>query len=152
MSAPARPAREAPAPGGDAELPRLARAFERCTLPQAEWTHRAHLLMGLWYAARLPGSEALEAMRTGILRLNAVHGVITSPSGGYHETITRAYMRLIGRFVAEDRGPGDWAARAERLLAHHGERDHLLRYYSRDRLMSAEARFGWVEPDLAPLP
>ena len=36
-------------------------------------------------------------------------------------------------------------------MAMAAERDHLLRYYSRERLMSPEARFGWVEPDLQPL-
>ena len=95
---------------------------------------------------------ALDAMRAGILRLNAAHGVVTTPSGGYHETITRAYMRLIGRFVMEDGGTDGWSARAARLLREHGAKDHLLLYYTRDRLMSAEARFGWVEPDLRPLP
>ena len=134
------------------ELPRLAAAFERGTLAQAEWTHRAHLLMGLWYASRLPAEAALDAMRAGILRLNAAHGVLTTPTGGYHETITRAYMRLIGRFVAEDGGTEGWSARAARLFGDHGARDHLLLYYTRERLMSAEARAGWVEPDLRPLP
>jgi hypothetical protein len=140
------------APAAVDELPGLADAFEGGTLPAARWTHRAHLLMGLWYATRLPAAEALVAMRDGILRLNEVHGVVTTPSRGYHETITRAYMRLIGHFVTADHGRGGWNARAGRLLARHGEKDHLLRYYSRDRLMSPEARFGWVEPDLRPLP
>jgi hypothetical protein len=27
----------------------------------------------------------------------------------------------------------------------------LLKFYSRERLESAEARLGWAEPDLAPL-
>jgi hypothetical protein len=139
-------------PGAEHEVPRLAAAFEAGTLPKAEWTHRAHLLVGLWYSTHLAPVDALEVVRSGIQRLNAIHGVATTPTGGYHETITRAYMRLIGRFVATERGGGDWAGCAARLLARHGERDHLLRYYSRERLMSAEARFGWVEPDLTPLP
>lgn len=138
--------------GAGDTLPQLAAAFESCTLSAAQWTHQAHLMVGLWYASRLPAEAALDAMRTGILRLNSVHGLVTTPTRGYHETITRAYMRLIGRFVTEDGGEDDWDARAERLLARHGERDHLLRYYSRDRLMSPEARFGWVAPDLHPLP
>lgn len=151
------PAAPSPGPGaaaeaGDGEVPRLAAAFELRTLSAAEWTHRAHLLVGLWYASRLPAAEALEAMRTGILRLNEAHGVVTTPTRGYHETITRAYMRIIVGFVAERGRPGDWGTLAADLLARHGERDHLLRHYSRDRLMSPEARFGWVEPDLEPLP
>jgi hypothetical protein len=136
----------------EAELSALAAAFESCSLSKAEWSHRAHLLVGMWYAGRLPADAALDAMRTGLRRLNASHGAPTTPAGGYHETITRAYMRLISRFVREDVKEDGWAARSERLLARHGERDHLLHYYSRERLMSPEARRGWVEPDLRPLP
>ena len=139
-------------PGSEDEVPRLAEAFATVALPKDAWTHRAHLLVALWYATGLPADRALEAVRQGIQRLNAAHGVLTTPSGGYHETITRAYMRLVVRFAEETRGEPSWAVRAERLMARHGERDHLLRHYSRERIFSPEARFGWVEPDLLPLP
>jgi hypothetical protein len=152
VTAPASPAEPLALPGSEEEVPRLAEAFATVALPKAEWTHRAHLLVALWYATGLPADQALDAVRQGIQRLNAAHGVVTTQTGGYHETITRAYMRLIARFVREQQGEPSWAARAERLMARHGERDHLLRHYTRERLYSAEARFGWVEPDLAPLP
>ena len=139
-------------PGSDDEVPRLAAEFENGTLPQAAWTHRAHLLVALWYSSHLEPEEALAAMRYGILRLNGVHGVETTPTRGYHETITRAYMRLVRGFVASEGSREPWARRAAKLMERHGERDHLLRYYSRERLMSQEARFGWVEPDVGRLP
>ena len=133
-----------------AELPRLIARFEDCTLPKEAWTHRAHLAVGLWYASRLPYDEALVAMREGILRLNAVHGVPTTPARGYHETITRFYMRLLCDYVAweEGRPTGEWEERVRVLLARYGDRELPLRHYTRERLMSSEARFGWVEPDL----
>lgn len=139
-------------PGSEDEVPRLAEAFATQTLPKPDWTHRAHLLVALWYATGLPADQALEAVRQGIQRLNAAHGVVSTPTHGYHETITRAYMRLIVRFVREASPGESWASRAERLMARHGERDHLLRHYTRNRLFSAEARAGWIEPDLVPLP
>jgi hypothetical protein len=33
-----------------------------------------------------------------------------------------------------------------------GGKDWLFTHWSRERLMSVEARRGWVEPDLMPLP
>ena len=33
----------------DAEIESLVRAFEECTLPAAEWTHREHMTIALWY-------------------------------------------------------------------------------------------------------
>ncbi|MGH7581319.1 MAG: hypothetical protein ACREM9_14150, partial [Gemmatimonadales bacterium] len=115
--------------------------------------HSAHLAVALWYAARLPFEEALVAMRDGIQEVNSAHGVVTTPAGGYHETITRFYMRVICGYVAheEEEAGGDWAVRVNRLLRRYGAEDLPLRHYSRGRLMSPEARFGWVEPDLLPL-
>jgi hypothetical protein len=137
----------------DAPVPRLVSRFEDCTLPKEEWTHQAHLTVGLWYASRLPFPEALVAMREGILRLNVAHDVPTTPTRGYHETITRFYMGLLCRYAAheEPRPSAEWGERVRALLARYGDRELPLRHYSKERLMSPEARFGWVEPDLRPL-
>ena len=125
--------------------------FEDATLPQAEWTHRAHLTVALWYATHHEPGEALDRVRAGILRLNAAHGVPTTPTRGYHETITRFWMHTISRHVAREGRTGDWAVRANQFVTRWGNRDLPLRHYSEARLMSPEARAGWVEPDLAPL-
>jgi hypothetical protein len=139
--------------GHSEEVLRLVARFEDATLPKAEWTHQAHLTVALWYASRLPFEEALVVVRERIRRINAAHGVATTPTGGYHETITRFYVMVICGYVAEEAGEAgtDWAARANRLLARYGSRDLPLRHYTKDLLMSAEARFGWVEPDLRPI-
>jgi hypothetical protein len=145
---------ELPGFGHAGEVLRLVERFEDGTLPKPEWTHTAHLAVGLWYASRLPHGDALNVVRRGIHALNEAHGVVTTPAGGYHETITRVYMRVISAYIANEEGdvPGDWSVRVNRLLARHGARDLPLRYYTRERLMSADARFGWLEPDVAPLP
>jgi hypothetical protein len=47
------------------------------------------------------------------------------------------------------------AATFDDFARRHGwllEKDALLEFYSRERLMSDEARARWVEPDLLPLP
>jgi hypothetical protein len=133
------------------EVVELIRQFEACTLPRGRWNHRAHLTVALWYATHLEADDALDAVRRGILRLNEACGVVSTPTSGYHETITRFYMWVVGAFVKTER-QGDWAARANRLIARYGEKDLPLRHYSKDRLMSPTARTRWVEPDLVPLP
>ncbi len=79
--------------------------------------------------------DALDAVRRGIHRLNEACGVVSTPTSGYHETITRFYMRVVGNFV-ETEAEGDWATRANRLIERYGEKDLPLRHYSKDRLMS----------------
>lgn len=135
----------------EAEVLDLVREFEACTLPKARWDHRAHLTVALWYATRLEPGEALETVRRNIHRLNAACGVVSTPTSGYHETITRFYMRVVRHFV-EQEPEGDWATRANRLFERYGERKLPLRHYTEGRLMSPAARAEWVEPDLLALP
>lgn len=131
-----------------AEIEALVDAFERCTLPKAEWTHREHLTVALWYLLRHSPAEATLLIRSGIQRYN----LSTSNPTGYHETITLAWIAVITRFLAERERGADIARLTQELLEECGEKLYLLRYYSCDLLMSPAARQGWVEPDAMPLP
>jgi hypothetical protein len=135
----------------DAELEHLVRRFTERTLPKPEWTHAAHLAVGLWHVCRYGRDEALARLRTAISRLNESHGTVNSATGGYHETVTRAYVQLLAAYAA--RQPDRTVAqRVTALLADPlADRKALLRFYSRARLESSEARLDWVDPDLAPL-
>lgn len=133
-------------------LDALAAAFIDGTLPRAAWTHEAHLRVGLWHCWRFAPDEALALLRTRIRALNVRHGVANTETAGYHETITRVYVAVIADFLAHADPRRGIDALADELLARHADRLLPLRYYSRERLFSADARLGWVPPDLAPLP
>jgi len=140
----------------DEDLEALVSGFENCTLPRARWTHRAHLGVGLVYCDRMPAPVALALLRERIRRYNVASGGENSATAGYHETITRFYVYIVRRFIAEERE--EWssaeatlAERANRLYLRYGDRDLPRRYYSEARLFSVEARASWVEPDLRPL-
>lgn len=134
-----------------AVLDDLAQRFTALTLPKPEWTHAGHLAVGLWHASRYRRDGALAKLRAGIRRLNESHGVANTATGGYHETVTRAYAELLAAF-AERHADLTPAACFEQLLAGPlASRKALLKLYTRERLESTEARLGWVEPDLAPL-
>jgi hypothetical protein len=134
------------------EVTDLVARFTDGTLPASEWTHRAHLTVALWYATHHPTADALSLMREGILRLNQAHGVPNTPARGYHETITRFYMHVVQQHLRLEPVDDDWADRANRVYQRLGARDLPLRHYSEARLKSAEARAGWVEPDLRQMP
>lgn len=152
MSSPA-PLSPALAPYGHPDdVLRLVAAFGAVRCPKWPGLTKPISPWGSGTASTLTPDAALDAIREGILRLNHAHGVASTPTSGYHETITRGYMRLIGRFVCEAGREGEWDERANRLLERLGAREVLLFYYSSDRLMSPAARAGWVEPDLSPLP
>ncbi len=131
----------------NSEIESLIGAFEACTLPASEWTHEKHLIVALWYLIRQPREEATCRIREGIQRYNLSKGNAT----GYHETITLAWIAVIANFLAARDRQQPIDDLAEDLLAACDARDYLLRFYSRDRLFSPEARHHWVEPDLQPL-
>ena len=138
-------------PAASTEIAELVAAFERCELPRAAWTHRAHLLTALWYLVHYGPDEGGELVRTGIKRFNAANGVAQTPDSGYHETVTCFYLWVVARHL-RDAAPGaSFADLATALVAAWGDKNRPLEYYSRARLFSWEARTGWVEPDLKAL-
>ena len=133
------------------EVLKLVREFEACTLPRAEWTHQAHLVVALWYLVRYEEALATQLIREGIKRYNHAYGVEMTRTGGYHETITLFYVRVIRRFLSAANSDCTLAALANSLVNVYGDKHLPLEYYSRERLMSWEARTGWLEPDVKPL-
>jgi hypothetical protein len=139
-------------PPSSAALEELVARFRARTLPHVEWTHQAHLCVAAWHVDRLGAAQALVWLREGIRRLNDAHGTPNSPTRGYHETVTVAYVQLIAAFLAA-RPPEPFATRAAALLASPlAHKEVLLGYYTRERLFSPDARAAWLPPDLQPLP
>lgn len=128
------------------------REFIALELPKSEWTHQAHLRVGLWHVLRYPEAAALELLRARISAYNQATGVANTAESGYHETITRFYLHVIGVFVRSAPAGRPIDELAQALIGQWGDKNLPLRHYSPHRLFSAEARRSWMEPDLAPLP
>jgi len=137
----------------DAAVDRVGGGFLARTLPKAEWTHEAHLATTAYLALRHPEID-LDSELPGLIRAyNESVGGVNDDSQGYHDTITRAYLRGVRLFLDQ----GDTALPVHELvneLLHSpmGKRDWPLRFWSKDRLMSVEARRAWIAPDLAAMP
>lgn len=130
------------------ELEDLQQRFAAQALTAAEWTHAAHLRVGAWHVFHLGPIAGLDQLRAGIRRLNQAHGTPETPTRGYHETITRAFVELLAIFLAGFPAGTPLKQRVAALLRSPlAERDALLAFYDRARLMSPEARAGWIEPD-----
>jgi hypothetical protein len=78
---------------------------------------------------------------------------VNSDTEGYHDTITRAFLAGVRLFLSEaDPTEPLHDLVNELLLSPMGRRDWPLRFYSPARLLSVDARRGFIEPDLAALP
>ncbi len=132
------------------EIQSLVTMFEDTTLPKAEWTHAAHLTVACWYLICHPEAEATLRIRDGIRKYNNAQGIVTTRENGYHETMTLFWIRMIHVYLAKTTLECPIVHLVNEMIALYSNKKLPFEYYSRDRLMSWEARANWVEPDLKP--
>lgn len=131
------------------EIDTLLHAFQECSLPRGEWTHEAHLTVALWYFLFSESeSEAIDRIRNGIKRYNSVNGIESTPNSGYHETLTLFWAQTVREYLADEGRNRSIVDLANGLIAEYADRTLPLSHYTREHLMSWEARNNWVEPDL----
>jgi len=137
----------------EADIIRIGEGLFARTLPRTEWTHAAHFAAALWLMRYRPELDAAATMPGLIRAYNESVGRVNDDTGGYHETITLASLRA-ARGVLDAYPPEMPVHRIVNALMWSSLADPnwLLEYWSRDRLMSVEARRQWVEPDLKSLP
>ncbi|MDJ0973333.1 MAG: hypothetical protein QNJ98_02585 [Planctomycetota bacterium] len=129
----------------------LVAGFEDTTLPLAAWNHRAHLTVAWTYLERHGLDDATGRMRDGIRRYNQAHDLPDELDRGYHETLTQAWLRVLDG-VRRIHGAGDSATAFLEAQPYLLNRLLLRLYYSREQMMSWEAKRTYVPPDLAPFP
>lgn len=125
--------------------------FEACRWPLDQWHHQQHIKLAYLYLRRYPLAEAVERIRSAIKAHNAAHQVPESPTSGYHETMTQAWLRLVYLTLCEY-GPAETADSFYEQHPELSQKKVLRLFYSRERFMSPQAKVEFVEPDLAPLP
>ena len=150
--------RTSAAPAVDAELSfrsaeeytAFVKQFIARTLPKPRWTHRAHLVTGLWHLLHHCPEESLNLLRERIRAYNVAVGGENTDTAGYHETLTQFYITMISQWLASQDGlRADWPALVRRLLESRLVDKNLpLEFYSKALLFSVEARRNGVEPDL----
>jgi hypothetical protein len=119
--------------------------FEQCRLPSGQWKHGDHLRLGWCYVRCFGPTEAEERIARSLRAYTASLGA----EDKYHETVTRAWLRLI--VLAHSVMP--LGSTFEVFVNEHAwllDRKRLNVFYSAERLESG--RNIWIEPDLRSLP
>jgi hypothetical protein len=137
----------------DAAIRRIGEGLLARALPRVDWTHEAHLAATTWLLMERPDVD-VDADIAGIISaFNESVGGVNDDAHGYHDTITRVFLAGVRLHLADRPAGESLTETVNALLASPmGRRDWPLRFYSEARLMSVEARRGFVEPDLVPLP
>jgi len=133
----------------DASIVAIGEGLLSATLPREAWTHEAHLAACTWLVRDRTDIDIHRELPSIIAAYNVSVGGVNDDTQGYHETITQVYIAGVKAHLAEavnDR-PLYEAVNAL-LLSERGKRDWPLRFYTRELLLSAQARRAFVEPDL----
>lgn len=127
------------------EILAVVRSFEDATIGRDEWKHAEHLLVALYYVDSFGLEEGTRKMREGILNLlSKGFNVDLEKEMPYHETITVFWMRTVYGFsIINSEMP---LAKKAGLMIETFDKDLPLRFYSKERLFSDEARARFVEP------
>lgn len=135
--------KEQPTGDGDATF---LQALESCALPNGQFRHRDHLRAAWLYVNRDGVPQAIEAMDKTIRHFAAHHG----QHDKYHKTLTAAWVQLVAFHAACHPATtfDEFAAANPQLL----DTQLPMRFYTKERLFSREARRQWVEPDRRAFP
>ena len=137
----------------DHEIKRISEGLLARTLPRPDWTHEAHLAATTYLLLRRPDVDVDKQLPDIIRGYNESVGGVNSDSEGYHDTITRVFLHGVRLFLAEaDAAEPLHELVNQLLLSPMGQRDWPLRFYSRERLFSVEARREWIPADQGSLP
>ncbi|MEO7651372.1 MAG: hypothetical protein ABIZ80_12980 [Bryobacteraceae bacterium] len=136
--------------GMASSLAGLVAAFEAGTLPKSEFTHSAHLSVACWYLSRLEEAAAIDRLREGIRHYNECVGTPNTDTGGYHETLTIFWARVVARFLARTPAELSVDEKARVVVNEYSNRRDLWKdYYAFQVPKSVHARRRWMEPDRA---
>lgn len=134
------------------EIESLVHGFETGTLSRSQWDHKAHLTVACWYLVCYPEPEATRRIREGIQQYNKAVGIVTARESGYHETMTMFWINMVKCFLKRATLECSLVGLMNDLTKRYANKHLPFDYYSRDLLMSWQARRNRVEPDLKPLP
>jgi hypothetical protein len=133
------------------DIESFIREFETHRLPKTLWTHEAHLVVGLWYLTHHSPEEALDIVRDRIRAYNEATGTQNTDTSGYHETVTRWFLHGIATGLPAQPDEPLPTVVGRLLQSPLADKNWPLSYYTRERLLSVEARRSWIEPNLGTL-
>lgn len=137
----------------EAAVAAVAHGMIERSLPKAEWTHAAHFAACLWLLRDRSAARVAADMPGLICAYNEATGGENTDTAGYHHTITLASIAAAAAFLGRYPEEHPLHAVVDDLMASPlGDPGWLMAYWSRPRLFSAEARRGWVEPDIRAFP
>jgi hypothetical protein len=132
-------------------LNELLNQFESGMLPKSEWTHEAHLRVGLAIIGQSTFDEALCRLRAGIISLNNFHQTPNTATSGYHETMTQFWARVIFLYLAQRKADSVESVVPEYLGSGLASKYLPFHFYQKEEVLGISHRARFISPTKMPL-
>lgn len=120
--------------------------FDNAVLPDALFTHEAHLRLAWIQLERFEIEEAAIRVCEQIQKYASSLGAATK----FHKTLSTAAVHVVAHFKQKSQSISFQEVLQEFPRLNEGFKELLLSHYSQDVLFSTEARTHYLEPDLIP--
>ncbi|MDF2456863.1 MAG: hypothetical protein K0R51_2856 [Cytophagaceae bacterium] len=124
----------------------LIEQFNSNTLPKSEWTHSAHLIVGLWHITTCDFSDAVCQLRSKIISLNKFHGTVNDGQSGYHETLTVFWLKVMHEHIKHNPSYSFGESVTTFLNSPLASREYPFEFYKKEDLLSSDYRAVYHEP------
>lgn len=121
---------------------------ETCEFPVTDFDHRSHIRLAYIYLSESNTEVATQLMRESLNRFLTHNGVDPAK---YNETLTKAWILAVHHFLNKTESSTSSQAFIEQNLEMLDSKI-MMTHYSAEVLFSDEARKGFVQPDLEPIP
>ena len=121
----------------------VVKNFENCTIRREDWRHAEHLTVALYYLSNHDYATAYEKMRGGIFNLLKSFEIDLSKETPYHETLTVFWLKTVNEFRRSKENCS--IVEICNKLTEKFDKDYPLKFYTRERLFSDEARKRFIE-------
>jgi len=128
------------------EIQYLVEKFISRTLEKKDWTHYAHLTVGLWHLKNFELDESVCRMKSSIICYNVSTNTLNTGSTGYHETLTIFWLEILRFFISMH--PYDSLLDTCNLFLNSPLSDRKLaaQFYDEKELMSTLHRSRYMLP------
>lgn len=130
------------------EIDTLVSKFDNKTLPKSEWTHEAHLIIGIWHLFRFDFEIAAILIKSKIKSYNTSIGTHNTEDAGYHETLTIFWIINLKNYITQNSVYTIEKIVNSFLVNRKSNKNITQEYYSKEILFSKQARKTWVNGDL----
>ena len=137
----------------DEEIYSLVNEFEKCQINPHHFNHHKHMTVAMCYLKDFSESETVQKIRDGLIGLLKSHGAPEEKIRTLcNETITLFWVKLLGHITESRNKDEPLYMKTNWAIENFGSMEHLFKHYSRDLVLSNQAKQNWMEPDLSPLP